>query len=64
MAIDKELIDILACPQCKGDVKVLNQDESIVCDVCGLLYEVRGGIPVMMVAEARRWAGAMDIEGR
>jgi hypothetical protein len=48
--IDKELLDILACPACKGDVKL--QDNKIVCKVCGKKYPIRDGIPVMLIDEA------------
>ena len=50
--IDKELLDILACPSCKGDVE--EQNEKIVCRQCGLKYPVRDGIPVMLVDEAEK----------
>jgi uncharacterized protein YbaR (Trm112 family) len=53
MALSKDLLDILACPQCKG---VVNYDEAaaeIVCGQCRLAYPVRDDIPVMLVDEAR-----------
>ncbi len=48
--IDKKLLEILACPFCKGDVFL--KDEKIVCASCGRKYPVREGIPVMLVEEA------------
>jgi len=48
--IDKELLDILACPACKADVKAEN--DKIVCVSCGRRYPVREGIPVMLIDEA------------
>jgi uncharacterized protein YbaR (Trm112 family) len=54
--VDKELLEILACPSCRGDVE-LQEDggaEWIVCLQCGLRYPVRDGIPVMLVEEATR----------
>lgn len=52
MAIDKELIEILACPKCKGDV-VFDEDKNcIVCENCKLKYEVRDDIPIMLPEEA------------
>jgi hypothetical protein len=48
--IDKELLDILACPACKSDVKL--QDDKIVCTKCGKKYPIRDGIPVMLIDEA------------
>ncbi|MBW2630762.1 MAG: Trm112 family protein [Deltaproteobacteria bacterium] len=52
MEIKRELLEILACPKCKGDIR-LNEDESgLICDKCKLMYEIRGGIPVMLISEA------------
>ncbi|MFA5063752.1 MAG: Trm112 family protein [Candidatus Omnitrophota bacterium] len=48
--IDKQLIEILACPGCKGDVEL--KDKKIVCKKCGRKYPVKGGIPVMLLDEA------------
>ena len=52
--IDKELLEILACPACKAPVT--EQGDWIVCtgSGCGLRYPVRDGIPVMLVEEAQR----------
>lgn len=48
--IDSELLDILACPLCKADVKL--EGEKIVCTKCGRRYPIRDGIPIMLVEEA------------
>ena len=48
--IDKELLDILACPACKSDVKLEN--EKIVCTKCGRRYPIKDDIPVMLIDEA------------
>ncbi len=50
--IDKELLAILACPQCKGTIKI-REKEGLVCERCQLLYEVRDGIPIMLIDEAK-----------
>jgi uncharacterized protein YbaR (Trm112 family) len=52
--IDKELLEILACPDCKGDVEYDEENQKIICCKCGLKYPVRDGIPVMLVEEAER----------
>jgi hypothetical protein len=54
MAISKELLDILACPQCKGDIHLNEKGDGLVCERCRLLYEIRGDIPVMLIEEARQ----------
>lgn len=52
MAISKDLLDILACPKCKGDIH-LNQDGSgLVCEACRLMYPIKDDIPIMLIDEA------------
>jgi hypothetical protein len=48
--IDKELLNILACPACKADVEL--KEEKIVCKKCAKKYPVRDGIPIMLIDEA------------
>jgi len=50
--IDEELLKILACPACKGDVRLEN--DKIVCAKCGRKYPIQDGIPVMLVDEAEK----------
>jgi len=54
MAISKELLEILACPQCKGEVTLTPAQDGLVCHTCKLLYEIKDDIPVMLIDEARR----------
>ena len=49
--IDKELLDILACPACKADVEL--KENKIVCKRCGKKYPIKDGIPVMLIDEAQ-----------
>ncbi len=53
MPISKELLEILACPQCKGDLRLTEKEDGLICDRCRLLYEIRDDIPVMLVEEAK-----------
>lgn len=50
--IDKELLEILACPACKKDVVLDEEAQRIVCTSCGRRYPIRDGIPVMLIDEA------------
>jgi hypothetical protein len=50
--IDKELLEILACPACKAEVVLDEPVARIVCTSCGRRYPVRDGIPVMLIDEA------------
>ncbi len=54
MPIDKELLAILACPKCKGDIRLSKDGKGLVCGSCKLLYEIRDDIPVMLIDEAVR----------
>ncbi|BAI80006.1 conserved hypothetical protein [Deferribacter desulfuricans SSM1] len=54
MSIDKELLEILACPKCRGDIRLSKDEKYIVCDNCKLLYEIREDIPVMLIDEAKQ----------
>ena len=48
--VDKELLEILACPACKAPV--VPEEDRLVCTACGRRYPVRDGIPVMLIEEA------------
>jgi uncharacterized protein YbaR (Trm112 family) len=50
MELDKELLEILACPLCKGPLRI--DESSLVCAPCRLRYPIRDGIPVLLVEEA------------
>lgn len=52
--VDKELLDILACPvsDCHGEIKLDEEDQKLVCQKCGRKYPIRDGIPVMLADEA------------
>jgi uncharacterized protein YbaR (Trm112 family) len=54
MPIDKELLAILACPQCKGKIYLSETGEGIICDQCRLLYPINDGIPVMLIEVATK----------
>jgi uncharacterized protein YbaR (Trm112 family) len=51
--ISQELLDILACPKCKGEVTLTEKKDGLVCERCRLLYEIREDIPIMLIDEAR-----------
>ena len=51
--IKKELLDILACPQCKGPVKLTDTKDGLVCETCKLIYEIKDDIPIMLIDEAK-----------
>ncbi|NIM03263.1 Trm112 family protein [bacterium] len=52
MAINKELLNILACPKCKGNVHLSEKEDGIICDNCKLMYPIKDDIPIMLIDEA------------
>jgi len=54
--MDKKLLDILACPVCKGPLVYRKDAQELVCKADRLAYPVRNDIPVMLVDEARTLA--------
>lgn len=49
--VDKQLLDILVCPVCKG--KLIYKQNELICRFDRLSYPIREGIPVMLEKEAR-----------
>jgi uncharacterized protein YbaR (Trm112 family) len=56
MAIDPALLEIIVCPDCRGDLALVEggTETELVCQSCGLAYPVRDDIPVLLVDEARK----------
>ena len=54
MAISKNLLDILVCPKCKGDIRLNEEEDGLICDRCKLLYEIKDDIPIMLIDEAKQ----------
>jgi uncharacterized protein YbaR (Trm112 family) len=50
--LDKELLEILACPKCKGDLEYKQKEDQLICHACRLIYKVQDDIPVMLIDEA------------
>ena len=53
MPISQELLDILACPKCKGELQLTGKQDGLVCQACKLVYPIREDIPVMLIDEAK-----------
>ncbi|MBF0161145.1 MAG: Trm112 family protein [Magnetococcales bacterium] len=52
--MDKELLTILVCPQCKGPLVLDREARELICKADRLAFAIREGVPVMLVDEARR----------
>jgi hypothetical protein len=52
--LDPRLLEILACPRCKGGLEYRTEpSEVLICHPCRLEYRVEEGIPIMLIDEAR-----------
>lgn len=52
--MDSKLLDILACPLCKGPLQYAKPQQLLICRADRLAYPIRDGIPVMLEDEARQ----------
>ena len=54
MQVPPELLEIMQCPECGGELEELEDPPALACIQCGLRYPVDEGIPVMLPEEAYR----------
>ncbi|HEY8165574.1 MAG TPA: Trm112 family protein [Gemmatimonadaceae bacterium] len=52
MSLDPQLLEILVCPKCKGELEYREAESSLLCRACGLRYAIRDDIPIMLIDEA------------
>ena len=55
MALNPDLLSLLACPACKGDLEYSAEANTLTCPRCRLRYEVVDDIPMMLVEEAEKF---------
>ena len=53
MAVSKDLLDILVCPKCKGEIYLTKEADKLVCEACKLVYRIDDDIPIMLIDEAQ-----------
>ena len=53
MIMDNKLLDILACPICKGELDYDKENNELICEKDKLAFPIRDDIPVMLESEAR-----------
>jgi uncharacterized protein YbaR (Trm112 family) len=53
MSLSRQLLEILVCPKCKGELEYREKESVLVCNTCRLSYPVRDDIPVMLIDEAK-----------
>jgi uncharacterized protein len=54
VSLDPELLEILVCPNDRGDLDYLEAEQILVCKTCAYRYPIRDGIPVMLIDEAEK----------
>lgn len=52
MPVSQELLDILACPKCKGPLSLTESKDALDCAACKLRYRIEDDIPIMLIDEA------------
>ena len=53
MAFDKELLEILVCPKCKGELELTPEEDGLNCNECKLKYLITDSIPIMLIDQAQ-----------
>lgn len=52
MGIHPDLLNILACPKCKGEIQLNEKEDGLTCLACQVVYPIREDIPIMLIDEA------------
>ncbi len=60
--MDKQLVAMLVCPNCKGQLKLDDEAQELLCTFDGLAFPVRDGVPVMLEQEARQMGEEEKLE--
>ncbi|HBO70655.1 MAG TPA: hypothetical protein DD658_11290 [Deltaproteobacteria bacterium] len=50
--MDQELLEIVACPKCKGSLLLTADETELRCELCRLIYRIDDGIPILLLEEA------------
>lgn len=53
--LDNQLLEIIACPKCKGDLEYKIDENQLICHKCRLIYSIKDDIPIMLIDEAQKF---------
>lgn len=53
--LSDDMLEILACPKCKGKLEYDSEKQRLTCDGCRLIYRVEDDIPIMLIDEAEKF---------
>lgn len=60
MAIDRELLEIIVCPKCKGDLIYDENRDILICKTCSVYYPIREDIPILLIEEAQSFESSEE----
>lgn len=52
MSLSPQLLEVLVCPKCKGELEYREPEQCLICHTCRLRYAIRDDIPIMLIDEA------------
>lgn len=52
--LDKRILEIIACPKCKGDLEYDSKKDILICRKDGIFYEVKNNIPILLIDKAKK----------
>ncbi|MHB2149782.1 Trm112 family protein [Calditrichota bacterium LG25] len=53
--LDESLLEILACPQCRGELEYDKEEDKLICHHCRLIFRIEDDIPIMLIDEAQKF---------
>ena len=53
MTLNQEILEILVCPKCRGELALTENERGLACAACALVYPVENGIPVLLIEDAK-----------
>jgi len=53
--LDSELVELMVCPKCQARIKYDKDSNILICLSCNLMYEIKYGVPVMLVDKAIKY---------
>ena len=62
MPLSEQLLEILVCPACKGDLEYDREAEKLICHACKLRFAIEDDIPIMLIEEAERLDGPPEMD--
>ncbi len=60
--MDNKALDLMVCPQCKGELLFYKKESELVCRFDRLAFPIKDGVPVMLVEEARELPADEEIK--